>query len=382
MPTRPAVWTSWLEWCTPCDMDRDNEKRLTRSAASFVAAPEPIDRTMTVSAPSVPTGESASDVLGDALHLLRMTGATYARSDMSAPWLISLAPMPGHVGFHLVVDGGCVIDVTGHGTTVLQTGDLVLVPRGGSHRLASDDQISGAPTDLSHGRQCVTEQYAVQTGGGGGASTTLVCGTVTFDHPLGRQLIASLPPFVRIEANGDPEADWRLAAARQLAREVARPRPGGAFVITRLADLLVIHAIRAWLERDPAAGSGWLGALRDPQVGQALNLMHRDPTRDWTVASLGAAVAMSRSSFAERFTRMVGEAPMRYLTRWRMELAASRLRDGTEIVGDVARRVGYRSEAAFSRAHKRIVGRSPGAMRRTDSGPSDNDHADRLRRAG
>lgn len=169
---------------------------------------------------------------------------------------------------------------------------------------------------------------------------------------------------------------------RQLAHEVARPRPGGAFVITRLADLLVIHAIRAWLERDSLSGSGWLRALRDPQIGHALNLIHRDPTRDWTVASLGAAVSLSRSSFAERFARMVGESPMRYLTRWRMELAASRLRDGTEIVGDVARRVGYRSEAAFSRAHKRIVGRSPGAMRRTEAVANDSNDVNRFRRAG
>ena len=307
--------------------------------------------------------EPVLDALGEALHLLRMTGSTYVRSDMTAPWAIPLGPLPAHVSFHLVVDGRCVIDVAGHGHLVLETGDLALVPRGVAHRLASDANITVGATDVHVGRHRVTERYVVQAGGGGGDLTTLVCGAVQFDHPLGRQLIDALPPLVRIEARHDPEAGWRLAAARQVAVEVRQARPGGAFVITRLADLLVIHGIRAWLARDPASGDGWLGALRDPQIGRALTLLHRDPTREWTVASLASEVSMSRSSFAARFARMVGEAPMRYLARWRMELAASRLRDGTEVVGDVARRVGYRSEAAFSRAHKRIVGHPPGAVR-------------------
>mgnify|MGYP006281266089 CR=1 FL=1 len=361
-------------------MHPDEPEHSSPRAAIFAPMTDTVSRAGRSTDARAPADAHRADVLGEALHLLRMTGATYARSDMTAPWLIALAPMPGHVGFHLVVDGECVIDVNGLRTIDLKTGDFVLVPRSGSHRLASDRDVSGAPTDLTDGRQCVTEEYAVQAGGGGGASTTLVCGTVSFGDPLGRQLVATLPPLIRIEAHSDPESHWRLATARQLASEVARPRPGGAFVITRLADLLVIHAIRAWLERDLIGASGWLGALRDPQIGRALNLMHDDPTRDWTVASLAGAVSMSRSSFADRFTRMVGESPMRYLTRWRMDLAASRLRDGAEIVGDVARRVGYRSEAAFSRAHKRIVGRSPGAMRRPAVDPSDS--ADPLPRAG
>jgi AraC-like DNA-binding protein len=149
-----------------------------------------------------------------------------------------------------------------------------------------------------------------------------------------------------------------------MAAEASELRPGGETIITRLADILVIEAIRSWIARDPAARTGWLGALQDRQIGRAIALIHRDHARAWTVAELAAEVAMSRSAFAARFTELVGEPAMHYLARWRMHMALTMLREGDAGLGELANRLGYRSEAAFSRAFKRYIGLSPGAVRR------------------
>jgi AraC-like DNA-binding protein len=152
---------------------------------------------------------------------------------------------------------------------------------------------------------------------------------------------------------------------RLMAAEAAELRPGGEAVITRLGDIIVIQAIRAWMESDPAAQRGWLGALQDPQIGRAISHIHRDPARDWTVASLAHELAMSRSAFAARFTELAGEPVMSYVARWRMHVAVAALKEEGATVGQLAHRLGYRSEAAFSRAFKRVIGVSPGAIRRS-----------------
>ena len=149
-----------------------------------------------------------------------------------------------------------------------------------------------------------------------------------------------------------------------MAAEAREPRLGGEAVITRLADILVIQALRTWLETDPGARTGWLGALRDEQIGTAIALIHADPARDWTVESLARELAMSRSAFAARFTALVGEPAIAYVTRWRMQVAVAALRDERATVGELAGRLGYRSEAAFARAFKRETGMPPGAVRR------------------
>src|SRR5262245_32119166 len=154
---------------------------------------------------------------------------------------------------------------------------------------------------------------------------------------------------------------------RLMAAEARELRPGGEAVITRLADVLVVQAIRVWLETDPAARTGWLGALQDKQVGRALTLIHRHPARAWTVSSLARELAMSRSAFAARFTELVGEPVMTYVSRWRMQVAVGLLRDENATVAALAHRLGYRSEAAFARAFKRIVGVPPGSLRQTTS---------------
>jgi AraC-like DNA-binding protein len=156
---------------------------------------------------------------------------------------------------------------------------------------------------------------------------------------------------------------------RLMAAEARELRPGGEAVITRLGDILVIQAIRSWIETDPAARTGWLGALQDRQIGRAMSLIHRDPSRAWTVASLADEIAMSRSAFAARFTELVGEPAMRYVTRWRMQVAHEALASEGATVAELADRLGYRSEAALARAFKRVMGVPPGAVKRSAGSP-------------
>jgi len=302
------------------------------------------------------------DPLGEALHFLRMSGTFYARSEFSAPWGLELPPLSGCLMFHVVTAGRCWLETSGAESRVLQPGDLALVPHGEGHRLVSEPGASAAKLfDLP--RETVSERYEILRHGGGGAHTSLVCGAVRFDHPAAHHLVKLLPRVIAVEASSSHQ-EWIQATLRFMASEARELRPGGETVITRLADILVIQAIRSWIEQDPAAQTGWLGALQDRQIGRAIALIHRQPERAWTVATLAAEAAMSRSAFAARFTERVGEPAMHYVARWRMHVATSWLRDDDAPLSDVAGRLGYQSEAAFSRAFKRFVGVSPGAVRR------------------
>ncbi len=303
------------------------------------------------------------DPLGEALHFLRMTGTFYCRSEMSAPWGLAMPARPGCLSFHVLTTGRCWLEVDGGERAALEPGDLALVPHGRGHRLLSEPGVTAPRVDdLRH--EHVSDRYAVLRHGGGGAPTSLVCGAVRFDHPAAHHLIALLPRMIHVQASSSPQTEWLQSTLRLMAAEARELRPGGETVITRLADILVIQAIRSWIERDPAAQTGWLGALQDRQIGRAIAAIHREPARPWTVSTLAAEVGMSRSAFAARFTQLVGEPVMHYLARWRMHVAMNWLREETFGVGEMASRLGYRSEAAFSRAFKRFIGVSPGAARR------------------
>jgi AraC-like DNA-binding protein len=310
------------------------------------------------------TTSTTVDPLGEALHVLRMSGTFYTRCAFSAPWGLVLPAFPGSLMFHVVTSGRCWLEVEGSEPVLLHPGDLGLVPHGEGHRLVSEPGLDGAGLfDLP--RELVSERYEIIRHGGGGAATSLVCGTVHFDHPAAQQLVSLLPQIISVEATGSPQMEWIQSTLRLMAAEARELRPGGETIVTRLADILVIQAIRAWIEQDPAAQTGWLGALKDHQIGRALTLIHREPAHDWSVASLADEVAMSRSAFAARFTQLVGETPMYYVTRWRMQVAQNVLQVGDATVGEIALRLGYGSEAAFSRAFKRFHGIPPGAVRRT-----------------
>jgi AraC-like DNA-binding protein len=303
------------------------------------------------------------DPLGEALHFLRMSGVFYCRSELTTPWALELPPFEGCLSFHAVTAGGCWLSVEGVEDRMLEAGDLALVPHGRGHRLLSEAGIPATRIDaLPHVH--VNERYAILRHGGGGARTNLVCGVVRFDHPAAHHLMTLLPRVIHVEASSSPQTEWIQSALRLMAAEARELRPGGDAVVTRLSDILVIQAIRSWIEQDPKAQTGWLGALSDHQIGGTLALIHREPSRPWTVGSLASEAAMSRSAFAARFTELVGEPVMQYVTRFRMHVARTWLEDEDAGIGEMAARLGYQSEAAFSRAFKRYLGVPPGSVRR------------------
>jgi AraC-like DNA-binding protein len=302
------------------------------------------------------------DPLGEALHFLRMSGSLYCCSELTAPWAIDMPVFEDSLMFHAMVSGECGLSVPGLPARRLRPGELVLLPPGEGHTLYSDPGVPAARLfDLP--RQALSDRHEILRHGGGGAATHAVCGLVRFEHPAAYRLVSLLPRLLCLDADDPEQVAWRLRTLRLMATEAAALRPGGEMIITRLADLLVLQAIRSWMASDPAAQTGWLGALQDKQIGRALALIHRDPARAWTVASLAAEVAMSRSAFAGRFSARVGEPAMQYLARWRMHLALARLQEDDLPLAELASRHGYQSEAAFSRAFKRVVGVSPGLAR-------------------
>jgi AraC-like DNA-binding protein len=303
------------------------------------------------------------DPLGEALHFLNMSGVFYTRSEFTAPWALALPAFPNCLMFHVVTSGRCWLEVEGGDPHLLQPGGLALVPHGEGHRLLSEPGVPAAKLfDLP--REQISERYEILRHGQGGATASLICGTVRFDHPAAHQLVRLLPKLICIEAWQSPQMEWIQSTLRLMATEARVLRPGGETIITRLADILVIQTIRSWMAEDPLAQTGWLGALQDKQIGYAILLIQRDPARVWTVASLADEVAMSRSAFAARFKELVGESPMQYITRWRMNVALTWLKKEDVSLGELANRLGYQSEAAFSRAFKRFIGVSPGAARR------------------
>jgi len=304
-----------------------------------------------------------TDPLGASLHLLRLEGTLYCRGELTAPWSIAIPRLDGLLTFLVVNTGRCWLVLEGEAPVRMEQGSLALIPHATPHRICSDPVLPGRslldiPVDK------ISDRFEVMRYGGGGELTRAMYGVVRFDHVAARHLISQLPKLVWIDSWEDDAGIWLQSTLRFIAREAAQLRPGGETVITRLADVVVIQAIRAWLDTAPEADRGWLAALRDPQVGRTLAMVHKDPGASWSLDGLARAVGMSRSSFAARFTDLVGSAPMTYVTTWRLNLARARLAESDDPQSVVAQEVGYQSEAAFCRAFKRHFEVSPGSLRR------------------
>lgn len=309
-----------------------------------------------------------ADPLGETLHMLRLNGSLYCRSELTAPWGIDMPSFDGYMIFHVVTSGHCWLEIEGEEPRLLQQGSLTLVPHGNGHCIRSSPGARAMPLfDIPVER--ISDRYEVMRFGGDGDLTQLTCGVVSFDQLAGQQLVAQLPEVLQIDSWDEEEDSWLQSTLRFISREARELRPGGETVITHLADILIIQAIRTWIDQAPEADQGWLAALRDKQVGRALAAIHREPEKDWTVDSLAREVGMSRSGFSARFTSLVGESAKRYLTQWRMQLARAQLQQTSDSLSVLADRLGYQSEAAFCRAFKRVYGVPPGSFRHSTPAP-------------
>ncbi len=318
-----------------------------------------------------------ADVLSDVLRAVRLTGVVYFDFELSAPWAVEAPPsreiasvvVPGAervIEYHLVARGACWGQQIGGEPIRLAEGDLLIFPQGDGHVLSSERGLR-AITDPSMFRRPSTPLPLVsELGGGGEDRARIVCCFLGLDDRPFNPLLTALPGVIHLRAAGSQAASGWVATLLNIAvHESGSARPGSENVLSRLSELMFVEAIRRHLETIPPAQVGWLAGLRDPVVGAALGLLHGQPALAWTVEQLARGCGVSRSVLAERFALMVGQPPMQYLALWRMQLA-SRLLTGGRAVSEVAGAVGYESEAAFSRAFKKLVGQAPGTWRRAN----------------
>jgi AraC family transcriptional regulator, alkane utilization regulator len=317
------------------------------------------------------------DALSDVLKSVRLEGAVYLNAEFTAPWCVQsrfglasvrarLAGAEHVMFFHFLTEGRCKVRLADSKEELdVAAGDLVLFPNEDRHLMGSDLHL--APVEAA---SLIDAQAAAQTEliqmrhGGGGAATRFVCGYLACNRSVCRPLLEALPRVLRIQI-GEGHAS---ALLRELLKmgvlESATARPGAQSMLAKLSELMFVDALRRYVESMPPGGKGWLAGVRDAQVGRALALLHAKPEWPWTVDELAREAALSRSALADRFAALVGEPPMQYLMRWRLALAAQKLRSDREAIGRVAERSGYESEAAFSRAFKREFGMPPAAWRK------------------
>ena len=311
------------------------------------------------------------DALSEALTTVRMTGAIFFNAEFTSPWGFISPPAeeaipslsPGAewlVLYHLVTEGKAVVQIEDEEELLLGPGDIVIVPHGHPHKASS-----GAPTKWLKSEQLGSmRDLSVVRYGGGGEATRFVCGYLSCERASDRLFLAGLPRLFKVNIRGDASGAWLENSIRHLVAEMISGRPGGMALLSKTAEALFIETLRRYMEQMPPQQAGWLAAARDPIVGAALALLHRKPCHPWTMADLSDAVGASRSVLAERFARFLGEPPLTYLARWRMQLAARKLQMTRDSIVSVGLEVGYESEAAFNRAFKREFGLPPARYRR------------------
>ena len=303
-----------------------------------------------------------TDILGDLLSSLRLTTLVYGRMELAAPWGLSFPDLPDSASLIVIARGSAQLDVDqSDQTTVLSSGDVALLPNGGAHVLRDG---KGSPLHTLGTSQCQRSTAANPIRlGGNGARTTLVAGA--FRYGAGRRipLFERLPSVIHISGSDARVSPWLSSTVQLLIAESAAHSAGGTVVVSRLVDVLFVQALRTFIMSGGCKDCG-LRALGDVQIGKALQLVHERPAEPWTVEGLARAVGLSRSAFAARFSELVGEPPLEYVSRWRMTKAAELLRESDLSVLDIAERAGYHSEAAFNRAFKRHEGTAPARYRR------------------
>jgi len=300
-------------------------------------------------------GDAASDVLTAVLNMLQFKGQVFCYSRLTAPWAVRMKRKDyAHFHFFEHGDGWVALEETGAEASVA-AGDLVILPHGGAHILK--DKPGTKAVDVDHLLECRDDH--ILRYGGGGLETTTVCGAFSFENQIGSPILPLLPELIHVPREKIQSGTWLESTLKLLAHEAQYPREGSGSIIGHVTGIIFVQAVRAWIESQPQGQGGWLGALRDKQISSALSLMHQKPSEPWTISKLASEVGMSRSPFANRFTSLVGEPPLAYLTRWRMNLAAAYLRDDQLRIREIAERVGYESQASFTNAFKRSFAVSP-----------------------
>jgi AraC-like DNA-binding protein len=312
------------------------------------------------------------DALSDVLRAVRLSGAFFFDVHARAPWVAETplgrsvvhAMFPGSdhlISYHLLMEGSCWLEVEGEQPVKLASGDIIVLPHGDTHVLCTEIGMRKSPQMSMYRRpdSCELLPAKIQVGTDTGEPAHFVCGFLGCDSRPYNPLLTALPRMIHVSnhTSGALGEYFRFALAE------SHQRMGGECMLGRISELMFVDVVRRYLETLPADRNNWLSGLRDQYVGRALMALHAQPSRDWTLEQLAAEAALSRSAFAERFTQFVGQPPMQYLANWRMQLATNYLRSGNESVAAIANRVGYESEAAFSRAFKKVLGAPPSEWR-------------------
>ncbi|MFO1375817.1 MAG: AraC family transcriptional regulator [Steroidobacteraceae bacterium] len=314
------------------------------------------------------------DAFSEVLSGVRLKGAVFFHAEFSAPWVLStpqscalaptLAPGSPHLLiYHYVVDGEAQASLAdGRGVT-LGPGDVVVLPHGDAHDLGNGAHARALDGALLLAK-IAARDLAPMRAGGGGARTRFVCGFMACDPQLCAPILDGLPAILRVNVRADRAGQWLEQSLLHLVEEAGAARAGADAMLAKLSEALFVDTLRRYVAALPESQTGWLAGARDPLVGRSLALLHARSAHHWTIAELADAVGASRTVLVEHFSRYLGEAPIAYLTRWRLQLAARTLASTSRGVAAIAADVGYESEAAFNRAFKRAFGLPPARYRR------------------
>lgn len=318
------------------------------------------------------------DALSEVFNTVRMTSAVFFNVRCTAPWGFAVPPLRDFasalapptqslVGFCLVTEGTARFGFGHAGEVTVSAGDILIKPHGDGHTVMNGTPPEIVDSSVVLQRILAGDLSTVQLGGGGEV-TEFVCGYFGCERHAARLFLVGLPTIIKFNVRSDAAGRWLENSIRHLLDEASAGRPGRMALLSKMADALFIEALRRYMEQLPAEANGWLAGARDRVVGAALALMQRQPSHPWSVAELAVRVGASRTSLADRFVQFLGEPPLRYLARWRLQLAARMLETTQRTTLNVAIDVGYGSEAAFNRAFKREFGVAPGQYRRGAAG--------------